>query len=353
MNRKLAKGLKYSGYTAFAVVVMLISAYMAFPFERLKDVITTKLTQGGRYDVTIGSVSAAFPIGVTLEDLVMESRPERPKEKPSKMVIDKATVTFGFFSLLTGRPEIHFSVDTLGGHINGKTREDSDSGRSIQFAFSAIEFEHLPGLDHAVELPMDGTVSGSAKLTIPKAGMRKSQGKMTLACHGCSVGDGKHKVKFKFAARPGHYNPLAEQGVTLPKLQLGKFGGDIIIKHGKATFDQFDAFSPDGEAQIMGYVMLRDPVAFSSVIALFKFKFSEALKKRKPKTVLIESSMGRGKRADGMLGLCATGRLKSLRFKPCQRSPVERGPGRFGGRKRNRRDGGKYLHRLPVPPRRR
>ncbi|MCD6498123.1 MAG: type II secretion system protein GspN [Deltaproteobacteria bacterium] len=350
MNRKLTKALKYGGYSVFAIVVLFVSAYMAFPFERLKDLITKKLSQGGRYDVTIGSVSAAFPIGVSLEDLVMVSRPERPKEKPSKMVIDQATVSFGFFSLLSGRPEIHFSVETLGGHIDGKTREDADGGRFIQFAFSSIEFEHLPGLDNAVDLPMDGTVSGSAKLTIPKAGMRKSKGKMTLACHGCSVGDGKHKVKFKFAKRPGHYDPLAEQGVTLPRLRLGKFGGDIVIKRGKATFDQFEAFSPDGEAQVLGSIMLRDPVAFSSVLALFKFKFSDDLKKRKPKTIGIESSMGRGRRADGMLGLCVTGRLKKPRFKPCKTSPVERGGGRFGGRKR--RGGGRYLHRLPVPPRR-
>ncbi len=356
MSRRLIKILRYVGYGVFALVVTLVSTYLAFPFGRLKDTVAQALSQDGRYDVTVGSVSGLFPLGLALDDIRLVGRPERPGDKPDKLVVDKAEIRIGVFSLLKGSPKIAFSLDAFKGHIEGSTTK-SDKERSLAFSFRDVAFAHLPGIAKAIDLPMAGRVSGDVSLTIPKRdGLRKAEGHLRISCSDCSFGDGKHKIKPKFMARPGKYNPVAEQGVTLPKIRLGKFGGDIEIKKGRAEFKDFEALSPDGEAQLLGYVLLRDPLAFSSVQALFKFRFSDELKKKKPKIVGIEASMARGKRRDGMLGMCISRRLKRLRFRPCKSSPVEfgrRGSGRNRDRRRrdlrNRRKGG---HRWRPPSRR-
>ncbi len=353
MNPRVAKILRYFGYGVFALVVTLVSTYLAFPFERLKDTVAQALAQDGRYDVTVGGVSGLFPLGLALEDIRLVGRPERPGDKADKLVVEKAEIRIGLWSIIKGSPEVRFSVDAFKGHIEGSTTK-SDKARSISFKFHHVAFAHLPGISKAIELPMAGTVSGDASLTIPKRdGLRKAEGHLRISCSNCSFGNGKTKIKPKFMARPGKYNPVAEQGVTLPKIRLGKFGGDIEVKKGRAEFKDFEALSPDGEAELLGYVLLRDPVSFSTVQALFKFKFSDELKQKKPKIVGIEASMGRGKRRDGMLGMCITGRLKRLRFRPCKTSPVEFGRhGRGRDRRRpgssnRRRGGGRRWH----PPR--
>jgi type II secretion system protein N len=361
MSTKIVKVLKYLGYAAFAFAVLVIAAYMAFPFDRLKTLIAEELAQGGRYKVSIGSVGPAFLTGVTLEDVELVSPPEKPKEKPSRMRIDRATVRFGLFSLLGGEPEISFDVEAFGGTIEGETQKKNGT-RRIEFAVENISFDRIPGISKAIDLPMSGRVSGRAKIKIPREGLRKMSGKITLRCKGCTIGDGKTKVKPKFMRnRPGKKrNVFAEKGVTLPKIRLGRFGGDIEIEKGRASFSQFEALSPDGEATLQGYVLLREPIAFSTVQAVFKLKFSEEVKKRKKKLAGIEASMARGRRQHGFYGMCITRRLKNLRFRPCRYSAAERGRSRsnVGRRRRRRRPpiGGRRRRRgvrRPQPPRRR
>ena len=163
-------------------------------------------------------------------------------------------------------------------------------------------------------------------------------------------------MKPKFGRkRPGRYDPVREKGVTLPKIRLGRFGGDIEIKKGKAEFSQFEALSSDGEAKLIGYVLLREPILFSTVQAVFKLKFSEDFKKRKPKILGIEASMARGKRSDGLYGMCITRRLKNIRFRPCRYSAAERGTrggrGRrnLGNRRRRRGRTGRYRRPQQEP----
>jgi type II secretion system protein N len=361
MSTRLNKALKYTGYVAFGFFVLVVTAYLSFPFNRLKDLIAEEVSQGGRYKVTIGSVGPAFLAGVTLRDVELVSPPEKPKEKPSRMRIDEATVKFGLWSLMAGEPEVSFDVEAFGGTIEGETQK-SDGTRRIEFEVSNIAFDRMPGLSKSVGIPMSGRVSGRARIKIPRDGLRKMDGKITLRCKGCTFGDGKTKIKPKFVrSRPGKYNPVAEKGVTLPKIRLGRFGGDIEIEDGKASFSQFEALSPDGEAVVDGYILLREPIVFSTVQAVFKFKLSEEIKKRKPKVLGIEASMARGKRQDGYYGMCITRRLKNLRFRPCRYSAAERGGGRYNRRRRRstgrrRRRGGalrnRRRRRTPSPPRR-
>lgn len=353
------KILKYAGYVFFALMVMLFTVYAAFPYERLTPMIKRQLSQGGRYQVTIGSVGPAFLAGVTLKDVVVTTPAERPKDKPGRMVIKEAVIKYSIWALLTGKSEVSFHLTALGGEIEGST-EKTKKRRIIELEIRDIDFKKTPAIAKAVDLPMKGKLSGKGKITIPSEGLRKAEGKFTLKCKKCSVGDGKTKVKIKFGQRPGRYNPMADKGITLPRFHLGKFGGDIVIKKGKAEFSQFEAFSKDGEASLVGHLLLREPFIFSTAQLLFKFKFSDDVKKRKAKVLGIETGLARARRSDGFFGYCFSGRLKHMRPRPCRYSPVDRHSGRRGvgrrggpggrGFRRGRRRGDRGRGFMPPRP---
>jgi hypothetical protein len=120
-------------------------------------------------------------------------------------------------------------------------------------------------------------------------------------------------------------NPLLAMGITLPKLRLGRLGGQIKIDKGRATLENISATSPDIEATLEGGVSLRDPVAFSATEAYIRFKISSELKKREPKFELLENGMTNARRSDGFLGLLLNGPLRSLTPVPSPLGPVRGG----------------------------
>lgn len=345
----------YGGYTLYAVTVCVISVYVFFPYDQLKRFVIQKLDAEGRYQVTIKEVGPAFPLGLTVKGIRMVSPPEKPGEKASVMEIDRLKFTVGIFQAFSKDRKVDVEIDALGGHIVAEV-ESKGKARKMKLKFEGISMKKLPGIAKAISLPMTGSLHGKGWFEIPEAGYRNAKGKFTLACKSCTLGDGKTKVKMDF--RPDHlkkkvYDPVAAEGVTLPKVRLGRFAGDIEIERGRAMFKQFEALSPDGEAQLLGTIALREPFPFSNVDAYFKFKFDEALKSKEARWRAIEASLGVGKRADGWIGFSVKGRFKDPpQFKPARFSTVERLYDRAGrGSARGRSERGGSLRRPLTPGR--
>lgn len=340
MNPILRKVLTYLGYSAYASIICLMTIWLLFPYERLKQMIAEAIDSDGRYEVTIQDVGPAFPFGLEITGIKIVSPPEKKGEKPGKLYVDRAKVFVSPFSIFSDTKKVSVEIDALGGHIETDV-ETKGKAKKIKIKFSGVSMAKLPGIAKAISLPMTGSFNGSGHINIPKEGLRRADGKFTLACKSCTLGDGKTKVKMDF--QPKHLrkrrpNLLATQGVTLPKVRLGRFGGDIEIKRGKATFRQFESLSPDGEAFLLGFITLRDPFPFSNVDAYFKFKFDEGLKKREPLWIGIEGGLVKGRRADRYFGFSIRGRFKDPpRFMPARFSSVERHYDRKGSRRGRRR----------------
>jgi len=358
MNPILRKALQYLGYSAYASIICLMTIWLLFPYERLKQMVTEAIDSDGRYEVSIQDVGPAFPFGLEITGIRILSPPEKPGDKPGKLFVDRARVFVSPFSMFSDTKKVSVEIDALGGHIETDV-ETKGKAKKIKIKFNGVSMAKLPGIAKAISLPMTGSFSGSGHIKIPAEGLRRAGGKFTLACKSCTLGDGKTKVKMDF--RPKHLrkrrpNILAQQGVTLPKVKLGRFGGDIEIKRGKATFRQFEALSPDGEAFLLGFITLRDPFPFSNVDAYFKFKFDEELKQKEPKWKAIEAGLTKGRRADRYFGFSIRGRFKDPpRFMPARYSSVERHYDRKGTSRRGRRRGGRASRRRPRaimrPPR--
>lgn len=360
MSPLLRKVLKYVGYSAYASFVCVMTIWLLFPYGRLKQVIREAIDSDGRYEVTIKDVGPAFPFGLEITGIKIVSPPEKKDEKPGVLKVERAKVFVSPFSMFSDTKTVSVEIDALGGHIETEV-ETKGKARKIKIKFSGVSMKELPGIAKAISLPMTGSFNGNGHIDIPKEGLRRADGKFTLACKGCTLGDGKTKVKMDF--RPEHQrkrrpNLMATQGVTLPKVRLGRFGGDIEIKRGKATFRQFESLSPDGEAFLMGFITLREPFPFSNVDAYFKFKFDEELKTKEPKWKAIEAGLAKGRRADRYFGFSIRGRFKDPpRFRPARYSSVERHYDRKGARRgRGRGAAGKARNRrrprsIMRPPR--
>lgn len=338
LSERTRKLLRWIGYPLFALVVFFVFLYLTFPWEKLKYRVEGYLSSSGEMEVTIGSLGPAPLLGVSAEDVSLTLKP-KPGEPPppspegggaakprlTKLRLDEVTVRFGLFAILAGGVDVSFSATGFGGELDGRYRADRKTKTwSARLSATKLELARIPHVQSAVGLPVAGTFSAKVDVEVPEDRWSDASGLAEIECEGCSVGDGKAKLKV-----PG--NPLLAMGVTLPQLRLGRFGGKIKIEKGVATLENVSAQSPDIEVALEGQFQLRTPFAYSNAQAYLRFKISPELKRRDAKFELLENGMTNAKRGDGFFGMRVDGPLKALRFQPSSLGPpAGGGPLRIG-----------------------
>jgi len=158
--------------------------------------------------------------------------------------------------------------------------------------------------------------------------MGGAHGDIAFKCAACTVGDGKT------AAKLGS-NPFLAGGLTLPRVRLGDVAGRVVVEKGVARAQGIAIKSPDAEVSLDGEVVLRDPLAQSSITAYLRFKLGEPLLRAAPSIGSILQMAGTpGLRSDGFYGVRITGTLASPVAALSTTSPVPASSGgatpRFG-----------------------
>jgi type II secretion system protein N len=325
MSETARRLVKWIGYPLYGLFCFLFFVYLALPYDRLKTRIEEQVARSGDMELTIGELGPRPLLGVVMDRVVVLMKPKaRPldgssdstKSKPLRVFLDTVVVKSGLWALLTGGVDLYVAVSGLGGEIQGTYESDPKKGWTVKGEISRLNLGRLPFLSDAVGLPLGGSLSAKVDLSVPQDRWSNAVGLLDIECDGCSVGDGKALLKV-----PG--NPLLAMGITLPKLRLGRLGGQVKLEKGTATLESFTATSPDVEVAMEGTVSLNNAVAFSTAQLYLRFKISPELKKRDAKFELVENGLTNAKRADGFYGMLVTGPLRSLRFNP---SPI--GPAR-------------------------
>jgi type II secretion system protein N len=351
MNSVLARRLiKWIGYPLFGLFCFVVFLYLTFPFDRIKDRVERQLSASGDMTVKIDELGPSPLLGVNAERVlvVMKPKPKPPpplaapgeppppppeKPRPVRILLDEVTVKASLFGLLTGATDVSFDVEGLGGSISGEYWAHKKKGFRMALEAEKLDLGGLPAVEQFVGLPVKGIVSSEVQLSVPQNRWSEATGAVNIECDGCSVGDGKAKLKI-----PG--NPLLAMGITLPRIRLGRFGGQVKIEKGVATFENVSAKSPDIQVDLEGSINLRTPLGFSQSQAYLKFKISPDLKKRDPKFELLENGLGQAKRPDGFFGMRLMGPLRNLRPIPSRVGPAQRSRGggaRPGGKPGYRR----------------
>lgn len=320
LSTRQRKILKVVGLVALGLVAFVFALAQTFPYDRVKDRLINELSS--KYDVTIGDVHAGWiPGTVIIEEVSLKTRPEKADEKPTAIFIDEIEVDIGVLALLTKRYVVDVTASVTDGEIEVSV-EMTKSELDVSIHTSKLPLQNVPGLAGVVGLPMGGPLDAKVDLEVPikSKGKRKqfkwteAEGKVSIQCTGCTVGDGKAKLKMK--PRPGTSKRrqrralFAAQGITVPRLRLGNAVVEIEIAGGIGKINAFEAKSKDGELSFDGEVRFAEPFKRSTLPGCMRFSLSDALKKREPDFGNIEFTLpARARQDDGSFAIPTKGNL--------------------------------------------
>ncbi len=319
-------------YAGFSLVVFSVAFVLAFPFDRVKDLLIASAS-AQNMDLEIGSAGPTFGVGMALKDIVLQTRPQ-DGSKPTRLRIEQARATISPLAQLRGEMDVSLWVEALGGTLDADIKS-SETHRAVLLKGDELAMAQIPGVKDAINLPLNGLLDFKLDMNFP--GNRNAQGVGTLGwtCAACVVGDGREKLKVA-------NNPLLAEGLTFPKVRLGDFTGHIAFDKGVGKLQGVKAKGADGELGIEGEVRLSDPLSFSSVDLYVRFRMSDALIKSNDKIqLLLQMAESAGKGADGYFGFRLTGTLGRLNgIQWLKTSPFQSGGTIPGTRAANARPAG-------------
>jgi type II secretion system protein N len=299
--------LKTVGLSLFGIVVFSVSFVLAFPYGRIKEYLIG-MAAAQSLDMTVGNAGPVFGIGIALDEVMVRSRPE-PGKKASALVIDKARVHASPVAMLKGAQAFDVVLDTLEGQIKADVEASKERGVT-DLSVRQIDMGKMPGVKETINLPIGGLLDLDLDFVAPENRNGQGNGTLDWKWAGMVVGDGKEKLKIAG-------NPLMAEGITLPRVRFGDFGGKVVFNKGVGKLQGVGARSQDAEVRIEGEVRLADPLVYSQLDLYVTFKFSDALLKSADKLqLMLQFAESMGKRPDGFYGFRLTG--APGRFAPIQ-----------------------------------
>jgi type II secretion system protein N len=319
MSERTRRLIRWIGYPSFSVFILLTFLYLSLPYDKLKARIEDQVSASGDIELEIGSLGPRPLLGLSASGVVIKMKqkdfdPQAKKKKDTRILLDEAVVKFGLIALIAGGVDVSFDVTGLGGEVEGTFSADKKKSWSFKGEVSKINLARLPILTDTVGLPFAGLLSSKIDLSVLQDRWSDSAGLIEIDCEGGAIGDGKAKLKI-----PG--NAFLAAGLTLPKVRLGRIGGQIKVEKGTASFQNVTAQSPDIEIAVEGSITLRSPLAYSLAQLYIRFKISPDLKKRDPVFELLEGNLNSARRSDGFYGIQLVGPLKTIRPIPSAIGP--------------------------------
>jgi len=300
---KLRRLGKLGAMAGFGFMVFLVVLYVTLPYGRFKDYLASQVSSYG-YDLEAKHAGPSLGIGMTLKEVSLVSRPTGTG-KPTRILIDKAKLGVSLLSYLMGSKAVSASVDVFGGEIDLDLNIGKDDA-SVGGKVSEIDLAEIPWVKSLINLPMSGKFDVKLKLDVPKQRLSESKGELQWDCTACAIGDGKAKLVVAG-------NPMLAEGLGLPKIRLGDFGGKVAIDKGIGRLQNVQFKSPDMEASVEGEIHLAQPVASSRVDLYVRFKLSDSLLRSSEKLrTIMDFTAQMGKRPDGFIGFRMSGTFQNM-----------------------------------------
>ena len=318
LGRKTRLVLRIFGFFLLAIVTFVIALQLTFPYGRVKDKIVEALST--KYDVTIGGVERGLMPGrVYFTAVSLRTRPATASETASTLYIERLEVDLGILALIKGAASVRIDAKIATGHLKG-TIAISKSGTSIDMEGVDLPAGNLP-MKEALGLPMSGKLEIAVQLDLPnetnKAGRSapdwsKASGEINFECPtGCTFGDGKTKLKPKL--KNARSQAFAGDGIDFGKINVDTMLARVTIKDSQLELEKFDAKSQDGELHIDYQMTLAPEFGESMVMGCLRFKGSETLSKREPKTFAALTTTGASIGPDGLFHIKLDGKFKEMK----------------------------------------
>lgn len=350
LGPRMRRVLQVFGMIFLALFTFVFAFQMVFPYNRVQKRIEE--LAASKVDLQIGSIERSLiPGRFVLKDVHVKTRasqadletalaiPEaKDREKAvaaltTEFTIDSLEVDIGFLPFLKGTASVDFVAKISSGKVKGHVAINKSS-TELRISGSDVPSEQLPMREVLSNLPMSGDVDFDFDLDLPNDKLKsgktgpdwtKAVGSAELTCpSNCVIGDGKAKLKLK--AKNSRSQAFAGDGTAFGKINVQSLEAKIELKDGKVDITKFDAKSSDVELHVDFSMTLAQNIDQSAVGGCIRFKGSEALRKREPKTADAISLTGAARHTDGLDHIKLEGTFKEMRklAKVC-------GPGTSGG----------------------
>ncbi len=310
--------LRIVGFTLLGLVTFVFALQLTFPYHRVKDKIIEALS--AKYQVTIGDVERGIiPGRMYFKSVRLESRPEKAGDAVNSFYISELEVDLGLLALIKGTASVDIDATIGPGHLKGNISISQDM-TSIDLEGTDLPSGSLP-IKEGIGLPMSGKIAFKFALDLPneksKTGKaapnwQKAEGNMVFECpSGCTIGDGKTKLKPKL--KNARSQAFANDGIEFGKVNVDSMLVKVSIKDGKMTLTEFDTKSQDGQLKVDFEATLAPSFSDSMVAGCLRFKGSEVLAKREPKTHAAISTTGANLGPDDLFHIRLDGKFKDMK----------------------------------------
>jgi type II secretion system protein N len=322
LGPRARKLLRYLGFALLALVSFVFALQMAIPVDRVKDRVIDLLADKG--DVTIGDVERGIiPGRLYFKAFTFRFRPSKAGEVATTFYMDQLEVDVGLFALLRGAVAVNFDAKIGQGHFKGRVARAADGAISLHAAGDDLPSASLPVRE--LGLPMSGKVRLAVNLELPmekaKTGGKvgpswsKAEGGVELACPtGCTIGDGHSKLKLTTRdVRQQAFLDEGGGGIDFGKVNIDSLFANVELKNGRLEITRLDAKSGDGELKVAFSMQLNPDLGSSTVTGCLRFRGSDALLKREPKTHAAISTTGAPLGPDNLFHIKLDGQIRMIR----------------------------------------
>ena len=284
LNRKLV--LAIAGYSAFFLVSFLLSAYLTFPYDRVRDLLVRRVAAQSEASgdppakLTIEEVGPNWLSGITLRGVTYERPAATKGEAPLKLAVDTLKVRASLLGLLRKRADVSFSAEIGDGDVSGVYETAEDEPTHLEMELDELGLSDL-GLGGLLGVPIKGSASGTVDVTLADkpAG---TQGRVELDMDDLTLGDGKAKVKL----------PGMAGGLTLETIHAGELELKVAIRDGIASIEQLDTKGKDLQLSGSGSIRVVRPFMQSRADITLGAKFADSYTKRNDRTKAAFDLMG-------------------------------------------------------------
>src|SRR5690606_32623075 len=132
--------------------------------------------------------------------------------------------------------------------------------------------------DINLDLPVEKSKGGSTAIN-----WQRARGGIGLSCPGgCTFGDGESKLKPLL--KNTRNQVMVGDGIDFGKVTMDKLVAKVTIKDSKLSLDKFETESKDGVLKVDYMMTLEKEFGRSLVAGCLRFKGSDDLMRREPKT---------------------------------------------------------------------
>ena len=269
---------RYVGYPFFFLFAFLTSAYLSFPYDRVREVIERQVAVAmPGSELEIVSLEPSWVSGVELTGVSLRIPSETEGERPMSVTLPRVWARVGMLSYLFGTTSVSYEIEIDGGGIiEGSFDDESEDEHTRSHLIAHLEnvdLRRIGPLRTATRLLVTGIVSGDIDVTLDQDS-EATVGEISLDIADASLGDG----------RAGLAIPGMPGAITVERLALGTITLRAEVDHGTTRITQLVANGEDAELRGSGTIRLVSPIRNCALDVLLRINILPTYRERNDRT---------------------------------------------------------------------